>query len=65
MCLSAMRFAGIKRVVFAARQEHVASKYFVFPGLKIADYAEAGEAFEHVGGVGEADVIHLYADGQE
>lgn len=31
MCLSAMRFAGLKRVIFGATREKVASKYFVFP----------------------------------
>jgi tRNA(Arg) A34 adenosine deaminase TadA len=65
MCLSAMRFVGIRRLIFAARQESVAGKYFVFPRLRIADFAAAGEAFEHIGGVGEAAVLSLYKDGQE
>lgn len=65
MCLSAMRFAGIRKVVFAARQENVAAKYFVFPRLRIEDFAAAGETFEHMGGIGEADVLSLYECGQE
>ncbi len=65
MCLSAMRFAGIERVIFAARQEKVSKKYFVFPHLQIADFQNAGTHFQVVGGVYEDDVIHLYADGRE
>ncbi len=63
MCLAAMRFAGIGRVVFAAQQANVAAKYFVFPGLGIEDFHAAGPSFGHVGGVMEEDVLHLYADG--
>lgn len=65
MCLSAMRFAGIKRVIYAATQERVAEKYFVFPKLRIADFQSAGETFEHLGGVSEDEVLHLYATGKE
>ncbi|MCF7701747.1 deaminase [Loktanella sp. M215] len=65
MCLSAMRFAGIKRVIFCAQQENVAAKYFVFPQLSIVDFAKAGEPFEYVGGVMEDAVIHLYETGAE
>lgn len=65
MCLSAMRFAGITRVIYCAQQENVAEKYFVFPKLKITDFANAGAAFTHIGGVKESAVIHLYADGDE
>lgn len=65
MCLSAMRFAGIKRVVFAAKQEHVAGKYFVFPMLSIEDFRKAGEDFEAIGGIMEDQVIDLYKDGNE
>lgn len=60
MCLSAMRWAGITRVVFAARQEAVGSDYFTFPRLGMDDFLAAGEPFEHVGGVLEADVLDLY-----
>ncbi len=65
MCLSAMRFAGIKRVIYAATQERVADKYFVFPKLRITDFQSAGEAFEQLGGIGEDEVLHLYATGKE
>jgi tRNA(adenine34) deaminase len=64
MCLAAMRFAGVRRVVFSARQENVAEKYFVFGHLKIGDFARGGD-FDYVGGVEEDRVLHLYVDGQE
>ena len=65
MCLAAMRFAGIRRVIYAATQANVAGKYFVFPGFGIQDFAGAGERFSYVGGVMEPDVLHLYAEGTE
>ena len=65
MCLAAMRFAGIRRVIYAATQPNVAGKYFVFPRLGIEDFRAAGEDFSFVGGVMEAEVLHLYADGTE
>ena len=66
MCLAAMRFAGIGRLVFAARQECVHRKYFRFPALRITDFHEAsGAAFVHHGGVFEGEVLDLYADGDE
>ena len=65
MCLAAMRFAGIRRVIFAATQEKVASKYFFFPGLRIGDHAAADkEGFDWIGGVMEDEVLPLYADGE-
>jgi len=65
MCLAAMRFAGIQRVIFAATQDKVAGKYFVFPRLGIEDFKAAGDSFSTVGGVMEPDVLHLYAEGSE
>ncbi|MCR8827374.1 nucleoside deaminase [Pseudosulfitobacter koreensis] len=65
MCLAAMRFAGITRVIFAAQQANVGSKYFMFPKLTITDFQAAGEGFTHIGGVSEQDVLYLYADGEE
>lgn len=65
MCLAAMRFAGIRRVIYAATQAKVAEKYFVFPGLGIQNFDAAGESFTYIGGVMERDVLHLYADGAE
>lgn len=64
MCLSAMRFAGIKRIVYAATQANVAPKYFAFPHLRIEDFGR-DNGFSWVGGVDEARVLHLYADGTE
>lgn len=65
MCLAAMRFAGIKRVIFGATQEKVAAKYFVFPYLSLADFQGAGTPFEAIGGQLEAELLPLYIDGQE
>ena len=65
MCLSAMRFAGIGRVIFCAQQANVAEKYFAFPKLTIADFMKGGEPFTQIGGVMEDQVLHLYADGDE
>lgn len=65
MCLAAIRFAGIKRVIFAATQANVAGKYFVFPKLRIEDFNAAGDPFCYIGGVMEAEVLDLYAGGTE
>lgn len=64
MCLAAMRWAGITRLVFAARQEAVHPKYFQFGGLRLADYQAAGGGFTSVGGVLQEEAIDLYADGR-
>lgn len=63
MCLAAIRFAGIGRIIFAARQANVPPKYFAFPHLRIEDF-QNGE-FEFAGGVDEASVLHLYEEGDE
>lgn len=63
MCLSAIRFAGISRIIFAATQANVPPKYFAFPHLRIEDF-QNGE-FEFAGGVDEEKVLHLYIDGDE
>lgn len=65
MCLAAMRFAGIERVIFGATQRRVAPKYFMFPGLSIADFQAAGKPFEAIGGQFEIELLSLYVDGQE
>lgn len=65
MCLAAMRFAGIERVIFGATQEKVAAKYFMFPHLSITDFQAAGKPFEAIGGQFEAELLPLYIDGQE
>lgn len=65
MCLAAMRFAGIKRVIYGATQAKVADKYFVFPGLGIEDFNKAGESFVAIGGQLEDEVLPLYVNGDE
>ncbi|KKB81134.1 hypothetical protein VW35_02960 [Devosia soli] len=65
MCLSAMRFAGIKRVIFGATQAKVDGKYFVFPRLTLEDFQSSGEAFDAIGGVFEEELLPLYEDGDE
>ncbi|MFN3844889.1 MAG: nucleoside deaminase [Paracoccaceae bacterium] len=63
MCLAALRFAGIRRVIFAARKEQVAKKYFVFPHLGITDF-QHGDSFDAIGGISEDLIVHLYALGE-
>ena len=64
MCLSAMRWAGIDRVVFGARQENADAAFFRFPQLRIADFHRAcGGAFDWHGGVEEDRINHIYAPG--
>lgn len=65
MCLAAMRFAGITRLVFGATQARVAPKYFVFPALTLSDFQKSGKRFEALGGVFEDELLPLYKDGQE
>jgi len=66
MCLAAMRFAGISRVVFAATKPNVAEKCFMFGGLDIGDFASASASpFEFRGGLLEAEVLDLYVNGEE
>lgn len=63
MCLAAIRFAGIERIVFAATQARVASKYFAFGHMRIEDFQNGDFAF--VGGLDEEKVLHLYQTGAE
>lgn len=66
MCLSAMRFAGIERLVFAADKPRVAGRYFMFPSLTIDAFRKASQGgFDYAGGVDAEDVLDLYADGSE
>lgn len=65
MCLAAMRFAGIERVIFGAGKDNVAAKYFMFPGLSIADFQAAGKPFEAIGGQFESELLPMYIDGEE
>ncbi len=60
MCLAAMRWAGIDRLIFAMTQEE-APAFFQFPALGIADYARAsGGAFDWAGGLRADAVRHIY-----
>ena len=63
MCLAAIRFAGIDRILFAATQDRVAEKYFAFNHLRIEDFHNGEFAF--VGGLDEEKVLHLYETGRE
>lgn len=63
MCLAAIRFAGIDRIIFAATQAHVAPKYFAFGHLAIEDFQDG--QFVAIGGIDEGKILHLYANGDE
>src|SRR6056297_2915632 len=61
MCLAAMRWARIDRLIFAARQESLGAGFFQFGALGIGDLARASDhAFAYLGGVEEARVLPLY-----
>lgn len=61
MCLAAMRWARIDRLIFAARQESLGEGFFQFGALGIGDLQRAsGNAFVWLGGVGETRVLPLY-----
>jgi len=63
MCLSAMRWAGIDRVIFGARQEEIDAEMFRFPGLDLGNFHDAcGGTFDFAGGVHADMVNHLYRD---
>jgi tRNA(Arg) A34 adenosine deaminase TadA len=65
MCLAAMRWAGISRLIFAARQENLGEGFFKFGALRIADLrAASGGAFDYLGGLHEARVLHMYRTGE-
>jgi tRNA(Arg) A34 adenosine deaminase TadA len=64
MCLAAMRWARIDRVVFAATQESIGRGFFKFPRLGIADlHAAADGGFSYHGGHDEARALPLYSGG--
>lgn len=65
MCLAAIRFAGISRVIFAARQGSVAEKYFAFPHLQIDDYVGPQTEVTVIGGLLESEIVDLYANASE
>ncbi|MHA6324731.1 nucleoside deaminase [Roseivivax sp. CAU 1753] len=63
MCLAAMRWAGIDRLLFAMTQAE-APAFFRFPGLTIDDFARAADTpFAWQGGLRIAEVRHIYASG--
>ena len=64
MCLSAMRWARIDRVIFGAQQENTDDAFFRFPQMRISDFHRAcGGAFAWHGGVEESRIAHIYAPG--
>ncbi len=64
MCLSAMRWAGIERVVFGAQQKNCDTAFFRFPQLRIEDFHRAcGGDFDWHGGAEEDRIAHIYAPG--
>ncbi len=64
MCLTAMRWAGIDRVIFAAQQANADAAFFRFPKLTIRDFHAACDgAFDWLGGLDEDRVAHIYAPG--
>ena len=64
MCLTAMRWAGIDRVIFAAQQANTDAAFFRFPKLTIRDFHAACDgAFDWLGGLDEDRVAHIYAPG--
>ncbi|WOI56645.1 nucleoside deaminase [Palleronia sp. LCG004] len=64
MCLGAMRFAGISRIVFAAGRPHVDDRYFVYHGLSLEEFDAASDGgIDWAGHVMEEDVLNLYGKG--
>lgn len=60
-CLTAIRFAGIDRIIFAAREESVPKKHSAFPHARISDCCNG--QFAYCSGAGEATVLCLYEQG--
>ncbi len=66
MCLSAMRWAQIDRVIFGAQQENTDDAFFSFPQLRITDFQRASDgAFNYKGGIEEDRIGHIYAPGSD
>ncbi|APX22277.1 MAG: nucleoside deaminase [Rhodobacteraceae bacterium] len=60
MCLAAMRWSRIDRLLFAMTQER-APAFFQFPALTLADYARACDhAFDWHGGLGADRLAQVY-----
>lgn len=62
MCLSAIRWAGITRVIFAAGQGDVPDMYFSEPHLKLADHLQPDDDVTVIGPVDADMVLPLYRD---
>ncbi len=63
MCLAAMRFAGIERLIFAAGRPNVANAYFRFHGLELEDFVAAADGgIAWAGHVMEDDILNLYGE---
>ena len=61
MCLAAMRWSGIDRLIFAARQENLGPGFFQFGQLGIDDLQRAsGGAFAYLGGLHETRILSIY-----
>lgn len=61
MCLGAMRWAKISRLVFSARKDRIGNANFRFAGLEIEDFRQAANSdFDYAGGLFEDAVVHLY-----
>lgn len=61
MCLAAMRWAGIDRVIFGAQKADIDAEMFRFPDLDLSQFhAACGGAFDYAGGVHADMVTHLY-----
>lgn len=61
MCLAAMRWAKIDRVIYGARKTNIDDQMFRFPDLDLpAFHAACNGCFDHAGGVDEDTVLHLY-----
>ena len=62
MCLAAMRWAKIDRVIFAAQKDNIRREFFRFPGLDLSDFlAATDEGVTALGGICEDKVLHIYA----
>lgn len=61
MCLAAMRWAKIDRVIFGAQQADIDAEMFRFPDLSLQNFhAACGGCFDYAGGVDADTVLHLY-----
>lgn len=63
---AAARVSGITRIIFSARKEKVAGKYFMFPASELEDFGAAfKQPLRYIGGVDRKRALRLQEDGQE